>query len=382
MKSLASTSKNNRPIVIIAHSARAMAECAVRAGHWVVAVDGFADMDTLAVSSECWCLPLVDGEFDRHKLLGCLAHLGTRFPHAQVVAGSGCEPYVTHMETIAGWQLLGNTADCIQRICTPEFFFAALDQLSIPYPAVSFVAPPSSAQDWLCKTPLRSGGLGVQRGDAAAGAGHYWQRTLGGVSISALCLAQHGRAAWIGINRLYTCTLAENLPYVYSGAESNYTLDKKIYDKIVSYTNNLIDHFELIGLCSIDMLLAENELWVLEVNPRVSATFELYRIESAATNLIDAHIRVCEGERLSDLAVADQSCANAIIYADGDYITPAISWPDWSSDRPEAGRRLQKFDPICSVRALSGQAEDLYNSAQKKGQQILSLIKQSNNKTN
>ena len=382
MKSHASTSKTCKPLVIIAHAARAVAESAHRAGHTVVTVDGFADLDTVAITAESWCLPLINGEFHAQKLLTCLQKLHARFPSARVITGAGAEPFVGEIETIRGWQLLGNSAACVQAVSSPTDFFSALDELSIPYPPVAFQPPVEKFSDWLFKMPLRSGGTGIRRNYRALATPGYWQQELSGVSISALCLCHNGRPQLIGINRQFTCAMSSQLPYLYGGALANYELEEIYIEKLIRYTNELSSYFTLKGLCSFDFLLHAGELLVLEINPRVSATYELYECLRPDTNLIDAHIRVCEGEPPCNLEATDKQCAYAIVYADDHYIVPQLEWPVWSGDRPEPGRELQRLDPVCTARALFGEAEDLYNRARKKGMHLLSLIKQSNTKTN
>ena len=186
----------------------------------------------------------------------------------------------------------------------------------------------------------------------------------------------------IGINRQFTCAVDSQWPYIYSGALANHKVSKLITDKLIAYAEKLVKHFNLTGICSIDAITHDDEVFVLEINPRVSATYELYECLSPDMNLIDAHIRVCEGEPLLQLNSTTEQCAYTIVYADDHCVVPSIDWPQWSSDRPECGKVLHRNDPVCTVRALSGEAEDLYNRAQKKGQQVLSLIKQSDKNTN
>lgn len=376
LKSHANTSTKNNPVIIIAHSARTLAESATRAGYSVITIDGFADLDTVAVSCESWCLPLVEAGFDACQLETCLQKVHARHPLARVIAGAGCEPFINYIASISGWQMLGNSVACIQQIAAPNSFFAALEQLSIPYPTVRFDPPEEHEQEWLYKIPGRCGGMGVRAHSREANPRGYWQQECDGVSISALFLCDHRQTQLIGINRQFSCALLPQLPYVYCGALANYNVREEIRLKIDSYINKLSEHFNLVGLCSIDMILINSDLFVLEINPRVSATYSLYEQLQPSTNLIDAHIRVCEGERLSRLDPALGQCAYAIVFADQDYIVPQLDWPQWVSDRPEAGRRIHKYEPVCSVYALFEEAEDLYNMTQKKEQQVLSLIKQ------
>lgn len=382
MKSHANTSTKNKTLVIIAHSARALAESASRVGYQVVSIDGFADVDTLSVCSESWCLPLVEGEFNAKKLEACVEKVHARFPVAKLIAGAGTESFIRYLETVSGWQLLGNSAVCVKQVCEPTSFFPALDQLSIPYPKISYDLTPTNIGQWLYKTSFKCGGMGVSKGDNKSNHSGYWQQEIKGVPISALCLCAGEQSQLIGVSRQYTYVLSSALPYVYAGALANCDIDSKNIVKIISYISNLSNHFNINGLCSIDMLMHGDSILVLEVNPRVSATYELYERVQPSLNLIDAHIRVCEGERLSSFESNEKQCAYAIVYADGTETVPDLEWPAWTSDRPEAGRKLSKYDPICTVHALFGEAEDLYNVTQKRAQQILSLIKQSDMETN
>ena len=186
LKSRASTSTKNNPVIIIAHSARALAESASRAGYPIVTIDGFADLDTVAVSCESWCLPLADAEFDASQLETCLQKVHTRYPAARVIAGAGCEPFIKRIAATPGWQLLGNSAECVRQITAPASFFAALEQLSIPYPTVRFDPPLDHPQKWLHKIPGRCGGMGVRKHAGETNVCGYWQQELSGVSISAL----------------------------------------------------------------------------------------------------------------------------------------------------------------------------------------------------
>ena len=359
-----------------------MAESASRAGYRVVSIDGFADVDTLGVSSESWCLPLVEGELNANKLEACVEKVHARYPVAKLIAGAGTESFIPYLETVPGWQLLGNSAACVKQVCEPTSFFPVLDQLSVPYPKISYDSTPTNIGQWLYKMPFRCGGMGISKGGSNSGHSGYWQQEIEGVPISALCLCAGEQSQLIGVSRQYTHALSSALPYVYAGALANYSIDSKSIDKIISYISNLSNYFNLYGLCSIDMLVHGDSILVLEVNPRVSATYELYESLQPSLNLIDAHIRVCEGERLSSFESNEKQSAYTIVYADGTETVPDLEWPVWTSDRPEAGRKLSKYDPICTVHALFGEAEDLYNMTQKRAQHILSLIKQSDMETN
>ena len=97
-------------------------------------------------------------------------------------------------------------------------------------------------------------------------------------------------------------------------------------------------------------------LWILELNPRLSATFDLY------PNLMSAHVQGCAGN-LTQLPVLATSKAQLILYADDVLVLPLnFAWPAWVIDTPPADQAsnnivIKKNMPICSVRAEAATAE-------------------------
>jgi predicted ATP-grasp superfamily ATP-dependent carboligase len=50
--------------------------------------------------------------------------------------------------------------------------------------------------------------------------------------------------------------------------------------------------------------------------------------------------------------------AGAIVYAEQAIDpVPAVMWPDWTADRPVAGSRIGRDDPVCSVFARADTAD-------------------------
>ncbi|MEM7304954.1 MAG: hypothetical protein AAF372_05460, partial [Pseudomonadota bacterium] len=125
---------------------------------------------------------------------------------------------------------------------------------------------------------------------------------------------------------------------------------------------------------SIDMIMASEQLYVLEVNPRITASFELYERLNPDLNLVDAHIRVCEGERLSEFDLCTDYCGYRIVYSDCDFTVPAeMNWPQWVKDKPETGREIQHNEPICSV-YYDGSQASIPAQLMQYEDQIISLI--------
>ncbi len=377
-KWLANTSIKNNFLIIISHSARALSESAFRAGWNVISVDGFADIDTLESCYECWCLPLVDGEFLDSHIETCLLKLQQHYQQAKVILGAGAESLTGDIETILGWQLCGNNSKVVSQLKDPQIFFEGLRELQINYPPVQFDSKPKT-DDWLYKLTDSCGGMGVSR-EAKVSTRGYWQQEILGLAISALCISDGREVMCLGFNRQYSTSRFKGYPYVYQGALANVEIDNLLKEKTISCADNIITRFNIKGVFSIDMILAQQQakqaLYVLEINPRISASFELYERINHGLNLVDAHIRVCEGERLCEIELSSAQSAYLIVYAEDDYLIPQqLVWPEWVKDRPEALRRISKHEPICSVHADAGESDvSLYSLLQSRVGQVISLI--------
>lgn len=287
-----------------------------------------------------------------------LDKLKKRFPQAKVLLGAGAENLFDWISDNTAWRLCGSSAASVEKINQPKPFFAALHEMDIPYPQVCFThKSDSSAYSWLYKCANTCGGIGVHR-EAISGTDDsaYWQQEISGETISALFITDGTDLQCLGISELHSYAPMENYPYVYLGATANKKLDYILYEKIISYTNKIINYFRLEGVFSLDMILSEKgkdtNLYVLEVNPRLSATYELYERINPDLNLVDEHIRVCEGERLSKLMLSEAMSAYRIVYAKDDRMVGAnVDWPPWSKDIPEPGRQVLCHEPICSIYA-------------------------------
>lgn len=291
-----------------------------------------------------------------------------------MILGAGAECYAPLITSITAWKFLGCSPEIIDQVTTPHKFFAALDLLDITYPTTSFTRPRDDSA-WLQKTISSCGGLGVVKlkQDTPSSSVHYWQREQTGVPISALVLADGIKHLQIGINQQIMSSL-EGLPYVYSGAIANVELSKVIQEKISTYTSLLVKYFKLKGLFSLDMIWHNEEIYVLEINPRISASYELYERLNSMHNLVDAHIRVCEGDALCEFEIRAGLVGQQIVYAQQDSEVSETAWPTWLSDRPNVGDCIAKGEPLCSVFAEGEQREDVQALLQDRVRQTATLV--------
>lgn len=299
-----------------------------------------------------------------------------------MLLGSGSEQYASRIHSETSWSLICSSIDSLNEVNSPPTFFSQLNELNIPFPSTRFEEPLEKGS-WLFKQASSCGGMGVSRIDQLhldPGDG-YWQQELKGQSMSVLCLADGVDYRMIGMNELYSHAYLVSHPYIYEGALANFEIDIEIYEIIETYIQKLVNYFNLVGMFSLDMIIQDITPYALEINPRISASYELYELLNPGLNLVDAHIRVCEGVRLSDIELGkltDQKIGYIIVYADEDCVIPSqLKWPQWVKDKPEKHRVIASGEPICSIFSDSEETRSRVRDVlEERKKHVLNLIKQ------
>jgi predicted ATP-grasp superfamily ATP-dependent carboligase len=107
----------------------------------------------------------------------------------------------------------------------------------------------------------------------------------------------------------------------------------------------------VLGLNGLDFLL-DGERWsALELNPRPTATMELYDPDYQH-GLFHQHIEACRGSLPSAAVTPRAARAQAIVHAPAAWaVTPLFAFPEWCADIPVPGTLLAPGDPACTVHA-------------------------------
>lgn len=348
-------------VVLVGVSVRMLAESARRGGIRAVSLDWFADTDTAASSVRCHRVA-DDKGFDVDQLLWAAERCVPAKAQAALIYGGGFDGTPDVLARLANGRILwGNTPDTVRQVKSPDQFFRALQRLGIPHPEIRWTFPDGTWEPgaWLMKKGSSEGGSGVEWASAAPNssdptqAAAYFQRKSPGLPCSALFLAHGSGAAIIGFNALFTSDHRPGHPFLFAGARTLRHLDRRLCTAIRDYANELTRVFSLRGLNSLDFVLDEDEVRVLEINPRPSATLGLHDADYAHGLLLH-HIDACRGMSVEPRRRRHTWRAFKILYAQrSTVIPPKIRWPVWCSDRPRAGTPIAIGQPVCSIRAES-----------------------------
>ncbi|HEY9277398.1 MAG TPA: ATP-grasp domain-containing protein [Methylotenera sp.] len=378
-------------------SARPFVDAAVKAGYAVTAIDAFADVQTATVAEKVMVVTYGRSGFDADALMVALDALDlSRFDG--FVYGSGFESQPELLLKLAEQlPLIGNCSSTVAAVKTPAVFFAALQRLNINYPDVCYAYQETHASAYLIKVAGGSGGTHVRSAnahDCLLEGEYYYQKKISGRPVSLLFLADKHDIEVVGFNEQWLSPSPES-PYRYGGAVSHVELSTSVQQQLINAAQKLTVAFGLLGLNSLDAIVAETEsaeyasrpdgeVLVLEINPRLSATFDLY--SSAEQNLFERHVNVCLNHDDLNQNAAYQSSlqckAHAIVYATKNMALSApIVWPDWMSDTPPLSKKVFTIsigEPVCTVLAYADTANMAKKIAQSRVEIIQNLLQSLN----
>jgi predicted ATP-grasp superfamily ATP-dependent carboligase len=347
-----SASPRVRALLIVASSGRALAASAARRGLPVVVLDLYNDLDTRRVALASRAVAGRSGRFDSRLLLAAAVELCPSQNCAGLVYGSGLEGRVGLLKKLARDRtLFGNDPDTVAMIKDPARFFPLLARLGIAHPAVS-LEPPRDPDGWLVKRAGAAGGSHVRHATARhrAGARRYFQRFLPGRVLSVLFAADGKRARAIGFNQQWTAGVPWCAPYCYGGAVTCVDLPAAVLAAVAQILDRVVAATGLQGVNGLDFIVDGDTPAVLEINPRPTATMDLYDADLEA-GVAGVHLQACRGELPAALRPG-RPRAHAIVYAPGMLRVPArAEWPAWCTDLPEPGSVIPLGAPVCSVHA-------------------------------
>jgi uncharacterized protein len=338
-------------MLVAALSGRALAAAARRAGDSVVVLDLFADEDTAHYAARCIQLPPAGPGFDGDALLAAVDALA---PAAQgLVYGAGFERHPALLAALARRvPLIGNPPETVAAVKDPLRFAALLARLGLPHPETRR-EPPPDADRWLRK---EAGGAGGGHVITAAGAGtapgSYFQRRVAGRPLSALFAANGRGARLLGFSEQWAAATAE-APFRFGGCAGPVMPAPPLAAAIADACGALAAAAGLVGLNSLDLLVAADGFHLIEINPRPGATLDLFDGD-AGPSLWRIHLDAVAGRLPASLPAPAMARAAAILYAPGALTIPrGMAWPRWASDRGPPGSRVPRGGPVCTVHAAA-----------------------------
>jgi uncharacterized protein len=372
------------PLAIVGASTRSAAASAVRAGFQPLCADLFADADLRAIATTTRISPYPEGFADWLRAVEPPAwmYTGALENHPQLV---------DQLAWIA--PLWGNPGDVLQRVRSPWALQSVLENASLLFPETR-----DSADDlprdgsWLTKTYHGASGSGVRVWDEAAKVGDreitsffesnylleshgpVFQRRIDGVPCAAVFTAIDGASALIGVTRqLVGEAWLGAHGFQYCGSIGQLPVSDTVRSTIEQIGQVLTEEFELTGLFGVDFVLEGGNVWIIEVNPRYTASVEICE-RATGIDAVTAHVAGISHapiHRLIESSVASPlTHGKATLFAKRDLeisqvfaeISLAealrVPWPTLADVSP-AGTRVEAGRPILTVFAEGGDVNDV-----------------------
>jgi predicted ATP-grasp superfamily ATP-dependent carboligase len=368
-------------------------ESAGESGYPVQGIDFFADADSCR-----WGKTMsLRNDFGLEPSVEHLLEVAKNQPCEGLVYASGPE---NHSAGLNFWEerglLFGNKVAVLEQVRNPWKLQQALAEIGVAMPGFYRL------NDWETDTqgkirllkPLDGGGgRGVrvlpQEKDTVQGfisglqepARYIVQDYISGIPASVTFLADGQRTEVLGTSRQLTVRQGANsfiyagniVPFdtsLVSGTSALGTLDV-LEESLWRICSHLSTVFRLRGINTLDFVINSKGIWVLEVNPRWSASVELIE-RWRGKRLFARHFAACRTSQRSLPLDRDEGRLNRnrpgfwgkrIVYAQSSFqvkwgLDLSYLFEQGVRDIPVAGTKIEKGEPICTVLSSAAAASD------------------------
>ena len=336
-------------LLIVGASGRAAAASLGPATRAVV-IDLFADVDTAELAT---CL-----RADASRYPESLAELAETVAPTPWLFVGGPENHPDLVARISRrHELLGNGPGALRLVRDRAWLAARVAEAGALMPeALAPDSPTPEIGRWLWK-PARAGGLGI-RVSPPGEVGGPREAFVEGRAIGAAFVTARGQTRLWGVAESLGGDFAHAKPFHYAGGTAPALLDPAI----VEVLHRLGDHVgragKLVGAWNLDCILAESRVFVLELNPRLTASIDLFdRVLDA--RLAPAHVAACRGELPAMPRPNGRFAAKAVYFAPGPITYPGGACAGVAvADRPAPGTRFDAGEPVATLIAAGESADD------------------------
>ena len=344
-----------------------LAELGVRAGHEIVALDRFGDLDLQQLCPSVSVLRDLGGQGG----MAALVDAAERIAAPSVIYGAGLENRPDLVARLAsGRTLLGCAGETLERVRDPAALAGSLRSAGLAYPTTFVAADAPGLADrsrrWLRKPVRGGGGRGVRdwRGGALDGE-LIVQERVAGLACSAAAVADGRSAVLLGVSeQLIGRRSLGARGYAWCGNLVPARLGEPEQEGLAQAARAVCAHlasaFALRGLFGVDLVWDGERAWVVEVNPRPTASLE--SIEAAyGVSSFSAHLDGCAG-RLPAIAsngMPSRAAGKAVLFATRDLrVGDTRAWPARGvRDVPHPDEPIAAGHPVCTLVSVQESAE-------------------------
>ena len=258
--------------------------------------------------------------------------------------------------------LYANYLSVFKCLENPILFFEILKLLDVPFPQVNFSADSFNdlGSDWILKDLGSSGGRGIKKTfGRKAKSSEYFQKQLRGTTVSLSFFADGRNFIPLGYSKPAAIQQG-NLPFVFCGLDGPIEVDNSIDQEALRISKLIVQKFKLRGFNGIDFLISDKAVNFIDLNPRITASFEILQ-EAHSFCFLEKHIHLTRGipgnthvpESFSAMKKKIIS-GFRVIYAQSDFymnehFQESLFNNKFLIDIPNKKYFFKKYEPVCSV---------------------------------
>lgn len=335
-------------ILIAGISVRHIACSAARAGHSVIALDCYCDLDLE------WCTTYTI-LLSEENATQYLQEYVNRFSPDAVILGPGLEE-----ARVKKAHVFNNSPEKISQVSDKLWLAHWLESKGFP-----FIKTQVSVEDMdfpaIIKPRKGAGGLGCEliqnKNDLLLEDDMIVQEYVSGLSASVSTIGNGREGRALAVNeQLIGAGWTGAHGFRYSG---NITPLDVPSQGIAEMAEDITSELGLMGSNGVDFLLTKTGPVVVEVNPRFQGSIDTVEL-STGINVLCAHLKSFDGI-LPDHPNPGRMAGRAIIYAENELKIDEDLSSVWITDIPRIGSIIKKDDPVASILAIGKGREDTLN---------------------
>ena len=291
------------------------------------------------------------------------------------------------------FHLVGSSPAGIARARSPLFLRQLASEQKFLFPKISLRRPAvDSSKLWLAKPFRSAGGSRIRYVCEESNLGTldpsemYFQEFVDGKSYGTTFLVDGDDCRMIGTaEQIIGDVKFGALPgsFTYCGSGGPVKLSANVESQVAAIGKGVAEKFGLNGVYGIDWLLDHDSwVWLIEINPRVPASAELYE----RAKVIDSVFKANAGQAVLELNQVDCFYGKAVLYSnleESKRVCDEFSMNLWAekkssdhiADIPLPGSIIAPRAPICSLFGSAKNYSQLRRKLELRAQQILQRAK-------
>jgi len=401
------SSFEEQTVMVIGFNARPIVRLAKQLGFKVIAIDYWGDTDIVPYADVLLIVvlptPHARREHPSHKPLSELLYeLAEEAFHQHndvdfILLGSGLDDRPdlwSRLNRLA--PILGCSPETLETVRNPEKLLSVAEKIGVSFPKTERAKEAEEcvevAEDIGFPVVLKplsgSGGFRLRLARNPSEAKKYFKTVSGrygevfvqehieGVDASSSILGNGNDCVVVSVNEqlIGVKRLGANTPFGYCGNIVPLKANEKMVNRIKDVSYALGRRLSLVGSNGFDFVLGkDDELYLMEVNPRFQATLECIQY-TTGLNLVSEHIRACRGELPEKIPKPKGYAVKMITFAKHLSKIPDLSRLKDVFDITHPSIIVDKGEPICTVQVYESTRRNAIREAWKRVQTIYRLI--------